>query len=82
VLAGASAVQIGTILFNDPSALTRVSTELSTALAARGIDRLRDAVGLAHRPPALVVPEEPDPPGDDPVVEEPVPRAITFEDAQ
>jgi dihydroorotate dehydrogenase (NAD+) catalytic subunit len=82
VLAGASAVQVGTILFNDPSALTRVSRELSAALLARGIDRLRDAVGLAHRAPALVVPEEPDPPGDESPVEEPTPRAITFEDAQ
>jgi dihydroorotate dehydrogenase (NAD+) catalytic subunit len=82
VLAGASAVQVGTVLFNDPSALTRVSRELSAALVARGIDRLRDAVGLAHRAPVLVVPEDPDPPGDGPLVAEPTPRAVTFEDAQ
>jgi dihydroorotate dehydrogenase (NAD+) catalytic subunit len=82
VLAGASAVQVGTVLFNDPSALTRISRELSAALLARGIDRLRDAVGQAHRPPALVVPEEPDPPGDEPFIKERTPRAVTFEDAQ
>ena len=82
VLAGARAVQVGTIIFNDPSAPTRISRELRAALIARGIDRLRDAVGLAHRPPALVVPEEPDPPGDEPFVQEPAPRVVTFEDAQ
>ncbi|HEX4654586.1 MAG TPA: dihydroorotate dehydrogenase [Mycobacteriales bacterium] len=82
VLAGARAVQVGTIIFNDPSAPTRISRELRAALLARGIDRLRDAVGLAHRPPALVVPEEPDPPGDELIVEEPARRAVTFEDAQ
>ena len=82
VLAGASAVQVGTIIFNDPSAPTRIAGELRAALVANDIDRLRDAVGLAHRPPALVVPEEPDPPGDEPLVVEPAPRVVTFEDAQ
>jgi dihydroorotate dehydrogenase (NAD+) catalytic subunit len=81
VLAGACAVQVGTVIFNDPSAPTRISHELSTALTERGFDRLRDAVGLAHRPPQLVVPEDPDPPGDEPLVAEPMPRAVTFEDA-
>ncbi len=82
VLAGARAVQVGTVIFNDPSAPTRISRELRAALAQRGIPRLRDAVGLAHRPPAPVVPEEPDPPGDEPFVQEPSPRVVTFEDAQ
>jgi dihydroorotate dehydrogenase (NAD+) catalytic subunit len=82
ILAGASAVQVGTVIFNDPSAPTRVSRELRAALVERGIDRLRDAIGLAHRAPQLVVPEEPDPPGDDPAVEDVGPRAVTFEDAQ
>jgi dihydroorotate dehydrogenase (NAD+) catalytic subunit len=81
VLAGASALQVGTVIFNDPSAPTRISRELRAALAERGITRLRDAVGLAHRPPAPVVPEEPDPPGDEAVVAEPSPRTVTFEDA-
>jgi len=82
VLAGASAVQIGTVIFNDPSAPARVARELRAVLVERGIDKLRDAVGLAHRAPALVVPEDPDPPGDEPRVDEPAPRVVTFEDAQ
>jgi dihydroorotate dehydrogenase (NAD+) catalytic subunit len=65
VLAGASAVSVGTTVFGDPSAPVRVLAELEQALHARGIERLSDAVGLAHRPPALVVPEDPDPVGDD-----------------
>jgi len=75
-------VQVGTVIFNDPSAPARISRELRAALALRGIPRLRDAVGLAHRPPAPVVPEEPDPPGDEPFAQEPSPRVVTFEDAQ
>ena len=39
--------------------------ELEQALADRGIDRLADVVGLAHRPPVSYVPEEPDPVGDE-----------------
>jgi dihydroorotate dehydrogenase (NAD+) catalytic subunit len=52
VLAGAGAVSVGTAVFNDPSAPTRVAAELATALAERGFDRLADAVGHAHRPVA------------------------------
>jgi len=80
VLAGASAVQVGTVIFNDPSAPTRISRELRIALAERGIDRLADAVGLAHRPPVVTVPEEPDPPGDE-LLEPVVPRPVSFEEA-
>lgn len=50
VLAGASAVQVGTATFGDPSAPVRVLGELREALAARGIKRLADVVGAAHRP--------------------------------
>ena len=50
VLAGASAVQVGTMTFNDPSAPQRVQTELARALAERGFDRFTDAIGYAHRP--------------------------------
>jgi dihydroorotate dehydrogenase (NAD+) catalytic subunit len=50
VLAGASAVSVGTAVFNDPSALTRIAYDLAEALAARGFARLSDAVGHAHRP--------------------------------
>ena len=48
LLAGASAVSVGTAVFNDPSVLTRVSDELRQILAARGIARLADVVGHAH----------------------------------
>ena len=49
VLAGASAVSVGTVVFNDPSAPARISDELDEALARRGFERLADAVGYAHR---------------------------------
>ena len=65
LLAGASAVSVGTTVFGDPTAPVRVLRELEAALAERGIERLSDVVGLAHRPPELRVPEDPDPPGDD-----------------
>jgi dihydroorotate dehydrogenase (NAD+) catalytic subunit len=48
LLAGASAVSVGTAVFNDPSALARISTELRALLAERGIARLADVVGLGH----------------------------------
>lgn len=50
VLAGASAVSVGTAVFGDPSAPVRVLAELRTALAERGFARLADAVGHAHLP--------------------------------
>jgi dihydroorotate dehydrogenase (NAD+) catalytic subunit len=81
VLAGASAIQVGTVIFNDPSAPTRISRELRAALADRGIDKLSDVIGLAHRPPAEVVPEDADPPGDEPVAAPLLPRAVSFEEA-
>ena len=65
LLAGASAVSVGTTVFGDPSAPVRVLRELEQALAERGIDRLSDVIGLAHRPPEAYVPEDPDPVGDD-----------------
>jgi dihydroorotate dehydrogenase (NAD+) catalytic subunit len=65
VLAGASAVQVGTVIFHDPGSPTRVSRELRDALAARGMDRLEDAIGLGHRAPDLVIPEDPEPLGGD-----------------
>jgi dihydroorotate dehydrogenase (NAD+) catalytic subunit len=52
VLAGASAVQVGTATFHDPSAPVRVLGELADALAARDFTRFTDAVGYAHRPHA------------------------------
>ncbi|WP_456546688.1 dihydroorotate dehydrogenase [Blastococcus sp. SYSU D01050] len=49
VLAGASAVSVGTAVFNDPSATARVHRELAAALAERGFSSVREAVGHAHR---------------------------------
>ncbi len=66
--AGASAVSVGTVVFNDPTAPSRIHAELAAALAARGIDRLSDVVGMAHRVPDQAGPEldeGPDPQGDD-----------------
>ena len=51
VLAGASAVSVGTATFNDPSAPARVGHELAVALAERGFERFEDAIGYAHRSP-------------------------------
>jgi dihydroorotate dehydrogenase (NAD+) catalytic subunit len=48
VLAGASAVSVGTAVFGDPSAPVRVLDELTVALGERGFTALADAVGLAH----------------------------------
>jgi dihydroorotate dehydrogenase (NAD+) catalytic subunit len=50
ILAGASAVQVGTSIFNDPSAPVRILDELQRLLADRGFDRFTDAIGFAHRP--------------------------------
>ncbi|MFI0349747.1 dihydroorotate dehydrogenase [Actinomadura sp. 9N407] len=52
LLAGASAIAVGTTLFHDPTAVPRILRELDEALAARRIGRVSDAVGLAHRTPA------------------------------
>jgi dihydroorotate dehydrogenase (NAD+) catalytic subunit len=65
ILAGASAVQVGTVIFNDPSAPSRVSQELREVLAARGMDRLEPAIGLGHRAPDLIIAEGPEPIGAD-----------------
>ncbi len=51
LLAGASAVSVGTVTFNDPSAPARVARELAVALAERGFDSVGAAVGYAHRLP-------------------------------
>jgi dihydroorotate dehydrogenase (NAD+) catalytic subunit len=76
VLAGARAVSVGTTVFGDPTAPVRVLAELEQALEQRGIERLADAVGLAHRPPEPSVPERPDPVGD-----EPLPSTASYDDA-
>jgi dihydroorotate dehydrogenase (NAD+) catalytic subunit len=63
ILAGASAIQVGTVIFHDPGAPARISLELREVLAARGMDRLDQAIGLGHRAPDLVIPEDPEPMG-------------------
>jgi dihydroorotate dehydrogenase (NAD+) catalytic subunit len=50
ILAGASMVSLGTVIFHDPGACDRVLRELSEELQRSGIDRLADAIGLAHHP--------------------------------
>lgn len=50
IAAGASAVSVGTAIFNDPSAPARVHRELQSLLAAKGIGDIADAVGIAHTP--------------------------------
>jgi dihydroorotate dehydrogenase (NAD+) catalytic subunit len=78
ILAGASAVQIGTVIFNDPGAPSRISRELREALANRGLDRLEQAIGLAHRPAEEFIPEAADPLGD--VEESLQPTEMVFDD--
>ncbi len=48
VAAGASAVQVGTAAFNDPTAPVRVGRELRDLLREKGFGRFTDAVGVAH----------------------------------
>jgi dihydroorotate dehydrogenase (NAD+) catalytic subunit len=50
ILAGADMVSVGTAIFHDPSACPRILRELEDELARRGVERLRDVVGLAHEP--------------------------------
>ena len=51
VLAGATAVSVGTVVFHDPSAPVRIHDELQRALVERGFTSLRQAISYAHRPP-------------------------------
>ncbi len=48
VAAGASAVQVGTAVFGDPHAPTRILHELTAELSSRGISKLTDLIGIAH----------------------------------
>ena len=50
LLAGAAMVAVGTVLFHDPSACSRIQRELEEELAARGVDRVAEIVGRAHKP--------------------------------
>jgi dihydroorotate dehydrogenase (NAD+) catalytic subunit len=48
VAAGASAIQVGTATFNDPTAPVRVGQELRDLLQDKGFGRFKDVVGIAH----------------------------------
>ena len=49
VLAGASAVSIGTATFGNPTAVLQIRDQLSDLLLEKGITDFRDAIGFAHR---------------------------------
>ena len=49
ILAGASAVSVGTASFGNPSALVKIQEELREILSAKGFSTLKQAVGYAHR---------------------------------
>jgi dihydroorotate dehydrogenase (NAD+) catalytic subunit len=49
ILAGASAVSVGTASFGNPSALIKIQNELRDILAAKGFATLQQAIGYAHR---------------------------------
>jgi dihydroorotate dehydrogenase (NAD+) catalytic subunit len=55
ILAGASAVAVGTATIHDPSACPRILRELETAMRERGIVNLADLVGLAHKPAGTLI---------------------------
>jgi dihydroorotate dehydrogenase (NAD+) catalytic subunit len=48
VAAGASAIQVGTATFNDPTAPVQVGRELRELLHDKGFGRFKDVVGIAH----------------------------------
>jgi dihydroorotate dehydrogenase (NAD+) catalytic subunit len=52
LLAGASAVSVGTAVFGDPSAPVRVLAELEQALDERNFVSVNEAIGFAHLAPA------------------------------
>jgi len=49
VLAGASAISVGTATFGNPRAVMKIKQELESLLTERGFDNFVDAVGFAHR---------------------------------
>ncbi len=49
VLAGASAVSVGTASFGNPLAALQIRNELSELLTQKGFSDFRDAIGFAHR---------------------------------
>jgi dihydroorotate dehydrogenase (NAD+) catalytic subunit len=49
MLAGASMVSVGTAIFHDPTACTRILRELDEELARRGVGRISEVIGAAQR---------------------------------
>ena len=49
ILAGASAISVGTASFGNPTALITIQNDLRELLAARGFATMQQAVGYAHR---------------------------------
>jgi dihydroorotate dehydrogenase (NAD+) catalytic subunit len=49
ILAGASAVSVGTATFGNPNAAMQIKEELSQLLTKNGFNDFRDAIGFAHR---------------------------------
>ena len=49
ILAGASAVSVGTATFGNPTALIKIRAELEQLLLERDFRDFRDAIGFAHR---------------------------------
>ena len=49
ILAGASAVSVGTATFGNPTALVKIRAELEQLLLERDFRDFRDAIGFAHR---------------------------------
>jgi dihydroorotate dehydrogenase (NAD+) catalytic subunit len=51
VAVGASTVALGTVLFSDPEAPSRIRDELAAELALHGLESVEQARGAAHREP-------------------------------
>jgi dihydroorotate dehydrogenase (NAD+) catalytic subunit len=49
ILAGASAVSVGTATFGNPTAVIKIKEELKNELIEHGFDSMREAIGYAHR---------------------------------
>ena len=56
IMAGATLVAVGTAIFNDPTACTRIQRELEEEFTTRGAERLADVIGLAHQTGAYSAP--------------------------
>jgi dihydroorotate dehydrogenase (NAD+) catalytic subunit len=49
ILAGASAVSVGTASFGNPMAIPQIQEELKSLLEEKGFKQIKDAIGYAHR---------------------------------